>query len=59
MISLPIFKTDEDRMSKEVPVPELENDQLSVNPELVWDLLLLLNLCKFIRPDGIHLRVVN
>lgn len=36
-----------------------ENDQLAVNPELVWDLLLLQNLWKFIGPDGIHQRVVN
>lgn len=32
------------------------NSKLPVNPELVWDLLLQLDPCKSMGPDGIQLR---
>ncbi|KAJ7419456.1 hypothetical protein BTVI_25185 [Pitangus sulphuratus] len=35
---------------------QCQNDKLLVNPELVWDLLLQLELCKSVRPDQIHPR---
>ncbi|KAJ7408520.1 RNA-directed DNA polymerase from mobile element jockey [Pitangus sulphuratus] len=37
--------------------PDCENDQLPVNPEIVWDLLLQLDPYKSIGPDGIHPRI--
>ncbi|KAJ7426638.1 RNA-directed DNA polymerase from mobile element jockey [Willisornis vidua] len=44
--------------------PELEdhhceNDQLPVNPETIWDLLLQLDPYKFIGPDGIHPQILK
>ncbi|KAJ7400015.1 RNA-directed DNA polymerase from mobile element jockey [Pitangus sulphuratus] len=44
--------------------PELEdhdckNDQLSVDPETVWDLLLQLDPYKSMGPDGIHHRILQ
>ncbi|KAJ7413813.1 hypothetical protein WISP_88137 [Willisornis vidua] len=52
---------DEPRRSQ---YPELEdhdckNDQLPVNPEIVWDLLLLLDPCKSMGPHGIHPRILK
>ena len=35
------------------------NDQLTVDPEIVWDLLLQLDPYKSMRPDGIHLKVLK
>ncbi|KAF4803252.1 hypothetical protein TURU_018659 [Turdus rufiventris] len=44
--------------------PELEdhdcvNDQLTVDPEIVWDLLLQLDPYKSMRPDGINLKILK
>lgn len=36
-----------------------ENDQLPVNPELVWDLLLQLDPYKFMDHDGVQLRILS
>lgn len=33
---------------------ECENDQLPMDPELLWDLLLQLDTYKSMGPDGIH-----
>ncbi|KAJ7395624.1 Clavesin-1 [Pitangus sulphuratus] len=46
-----------------IKYPELEdhdckNDQLPVDPEIVWDLLPQLDLYKFMGPDGIHPRIL-
>ncbi|KAJ7419438.1 hypothetical protein WISP_54013 [Willisornis vidua] len=48
---------------RETQCPELEdhdcNDQLSVNPEIVWDLLLQVYPYKPIGPHGIHPRILK
>lgn len=36
-----------------------ENDHLPVNSEPVWDLLLQLDLCKFLEPDEVQLRILK
>lgn len=36
-----------------------DSDKLPVDPELWWDLLLQLDPCKSMGPDGIHLRILK
>ncbi|TRZ23211.1 hypothetical protein HGM15179_003912 [Zosterops borbonicus] len=57
-----VFNTDDG--PREFQCRELEdqgcgNDQLMVNPETGWDLLLQLNLNKTMGPDGIHPRILK
>ncbi|RMC04164.1 hypothetical protein DUI87_18983 [Hirundo rustica rustica] len=57
-----VFNTDDGPRGFQCPELEdydCENDQLPVNPKLVQDLLLQLDLYKSMGPDGIHPRILK
>ncbi|TRZ14703.1 hypothetical protein HGM15179_012407 [Zosterops borbonicus] len=57
-----VFNTDDGSrgsQSSELEDHGCENDQIPPDPQLVWDLLLQLDPCKSIGPDGIHPRILK
>lgn len=58
---LPLFSTDGpwDPRCPELEGGDCRNDKLSVNPKFVRDLLLHLDVCKSMGPDGTHPRVLR
>ncbi|KAJ7418390.1 rna-directed dna polymerase from mobile element jockey-like [Pitangus sulphuratus] len=57
-----VFDTDDRPKGSQCPKLEdhdYENDQIPINPEILQNLLLQLDPYKFIRPDGIHPRILE
>lgn len=59
-----VFNVDNEPRGSQYPEPEdhelnCENDQLPVNPEVVQDLLLQLNICRSLGPDGLSQRKID
>ncbi|NWW20033.1 PO22 protein, partial [Falcunculus frontatus] len=59
MLFVFIFNMDDRQRGSELEDHNGKNDQLPVNPEIVWDLLLQLDPYNSIGPDGIHSTILK